>query len=136
MPPRPGRDGHMKFCPLKTPAAEPAALAAEYRAGRKTDVLRLGERRLFVRKQLKIYYISYEEIDRFFRRVLMVPVRVSCCGGEMAVEHLVICSGGEELAVILLRDPRMAKPLMEALKEKAPHAEASRPLDGNGGNHG
>ena len=81
----------MKFCPLKTAAGEPSALAAEYRSARKTDVFRLGERHLFFRKRMTVYYVSYDEIDRFFRRVLMVPVRVSCCGGEMAVgDHLAL----------------------------------------------
>ena len=126
----------MKFCPLKTAAGEPAPLAAEYRTARKTDVFRLGERHLFFRKRMTAYYVSYGEIDRFFRRVLMVPVRVSCCGGEMAVEHIVLCSGGEELAVVLLADPRTASSVMEALKERAPHAECVKPPDRDGGENG
>ncbi len=126
----------MKFCPLKTADAEAAALPAEYRAARKVDVFRLGERHLFFRKKLSAFYISYRELDRFFRRVLMVPMRVSCCGGEMAVEHIVLCSGGEELAVVLLADPRMAASVMEALKERAPHAESVKPPAGNGGENG
>ena len=126
----------MKFCPLKTAAGEPSVLAAEYRSARKMDVFRMGERRLFFRRRMTAYYISYDEIDRFFRRVLMVPVRVSCCGGEMAVEHVVLCSGGEELAVVLLADPRMAPSVMEALKERAPHAECVKPPAGDGGENG
>ncbi|MCI8812678.1 MAG: hypothetical protein HFG12_05530 [Oscillibacter sp.] len=126
----------MKFCPLKTAAGEPSALAAEYRSARKTDVFRLGERHLFFRKRMTVYYVSYDEIDRFFRRVLMVPVRVSCCGGEMAVEHIVLCSGGEELAVVLLADPRAAPSVMEALRERAPHAECMKPPAGDGGENG
>lgn len=126
----------MKFSPLKSAAAEPGLLAAEYRSARRIDVFRLGERHLFFRKQMKVYYISFAEIDRFFRRVLMVPMRVSCCGGEMSVEHLVLCSGGEELAVILLRDPRMAQPVMDALRECAPHAECIKPPSGDGGENG
>lgn len=126
----------MKFCPLKTAAGETAALAAEYRTARKMDVFRLGEHHLFFRKRMTVSYISYRELDRFFRRVLMVPMRVSCCGGEMAVEHIVLCSGGEELAVVLLADPRMAPSVMEALKERAPHAECVKPAGQDGGEHG
>ncbi len=117
----------MKFHPLSGACPEPDALAAEYRAAQKTDVLRLGERHLFFRKRMTVYYISYAGIDRFFRRVLLVPMRVSCCGGEMEVENLVICSGGRELAMILLRDPRMAASVMEELKRRAPHAECVKP---------
>lgn len=126
----------MKFCPLKTPAADSGALAAEYRAAKKMDVFRMGEHHLFFRKKTSACYISYEELDRFFRRVLMVPMRVSCCGGEMAVEHIVLSSGGEELAVVLLADPRMALSVMEALKERAPHAECVKPSSQDGGENG
>lgn len=126
----------MKFCPLKTAAAEPAALAPEYRAARKMDVFRLGERHLFVRRKMSVYYIAYDELDRFFRRVLQVPIRVSCCGGEMGVEHIVLSSGGEELAVVLLADPRTAPSVMEALKERAPHAKSVKPPAKDGGENG
>lgn len=126
----------MRFCPLKTAEADDAALAAEYRSARKLDVLRLGEGHVFFRKKMTVYYLSYGELDRFFRRVLMVPMHVSCCAGEMAVEHIVLCSGGEELAVLLLADPRMAVPVMEALKERAPQAECVKPPMADGGENG
>ena len=126
----------MKFCPLRTAAAEGSALAAEYRGARKLDIFRLGEDHLFFRRKMSVFYIAYGELDRFFRRVLMVPMRVSCCGGEMAVEHIVLCSGGEELAVVLLADPRMAPSVMEALKERAPQAETGKPPAGDGGENG
>ncbi|WP_295741728.1 hypothetical protein [uncultured Oscillibacter sp.] len=126
----------MKFCPLKTAAAEPSTLAPEYRAAKKMDVFRMGERHLFFRRKMRVCYIAYAEIDRFFRRVLQVPIRVSCCGGEMGVEHIVLSSGGEELAVILLADPRMAPPVMEELKARAPHAASVKPPVEDGGENG
>lgn len=126
----------MKFCPLKTAEAGDSALAAEYRGAQKMDIFRLGETHLFFRRKMSVFYIAYGELDRFFRRVLMVPMRVSCCGGEMAVEHIVLCSGGEELAVVLLADPRMAPSVMEALKERAPRAECVKPPAADGGGNG
>lgn len=126
----------MKWIPLKTAEARTSALAEEYRGAKKVDVFRLGERHLFVKKKLSVCYLSYEELDRFFRRVLQVPIRVSCCGGEMGVEHIVLCSGGEELAMILLSDPRTAPTVMEALKERAPHAESVKPPANDGGQNG
>lgn len=126
----------MKFCPLKTAADDAAGLAAEYRSAKKTDVFRLGERHVFFRKKMSAYYVSYGEIDRIFRRVLMVPMRVSCCGGEMAVEHIVLCSSGAELAVVMLSDPRTAPSVMEALKERLPHAECGKPPAKDGGENG
>lgn len=126
----------MKFSPLRTASADAAELAKEYRTAKKIDVLRLGEEHLFFRKKMTAFYLSYRELDRFFRRVMMVPVRVSCCKGEMAVEHIVLCSGGEELAVLLLADPRTAPSVMEALKERAPHAESVKPPAKDGGENG
>ena len=126
----------MKYCPLKTEEPDVSALAAEYREAKKLDVFRLGEEHLFFRKKMSIYYLAYGELDRFFRRVLMVPMHVSCCAGEMAVEHIVLCSGGEELAVLLLADPRMAVPVMEALQQRAPHAERVKPPAADGGDNG
>lgn len=126
----------MKFCPLKTAEADDSALAAEYRSGKKLDVLRLGENHLFFRKKLSVYYLAYEELDRFFRRVLMVPMRVSCCKSEMPVEHIVLCADGKELAVLLLADPRMAPPVIEALKERAPNAKCGKPAAVDGGENG
>lgn len=126
----------MKFYPLKTAAADAGALAAEYRGARKVDVFRMGERHLFFSRRMTVCYIPFADIDRFFRRVLLVPMRVSCCGGEMEVENLVICSGGEELAVVLLRDPRMALTVMEEMKARAPHAESVKPPAEDGGENG
>lgn len=127
----------MKFCPLKTAETDPSVLAAEYRSAKKVDVFRLGERHIFFRKKVGVcWYVPCEEIDRFFRRVMMVPIRVSCCGGEMGVEHIVLCSGEEELAVVLLSDPRTAPTVIEALRERLPNAECGKPLTEDGGENG
>ena len=50
--------------------------------------------------------------------------------------HIVLCSGGEELAVVLLADPRAAPSVMEALRARAPHAECVKPSAGDGGENG
>jgi hypothetical protein len=121
-----------KFISLKTASAppQPNTLLEEYRGGRRFDVFRFGERHLFFRQKLTIHYIAYEEIDRFFRRVLAVPVRLACCSGAMELEHLVLCDGERELATILLRDPRSAVPLVDEIRALAPNAVFSKAQSG------
>lgn len=117
----------MGFCPLKTETTEPAALAAEYRRAEKADVLRLGERHLFFRRGMRVYYIPYGDIQRCFRRVLLVPVKAPRRSVELKVENLVICDAEKELAMVQLRAPREAAPLLERLKKLAPHAAFTKP---------
>lgn len=117
----------MKFEALTVQAQDETALQADYQSGREIGVVRLGETHLFFRKLRKIYYISYGEIRRCFRRVLLVPARMCCGKGDLPVESLVIFSDEGELAQIQLPGTRAAKELMEELKKRIPNCEFSRP---------
>ena len=75
-------------------------------------MLRLGERHLFFRRGMRVYYIPYGDIQRCFRRVLLVPVKAPHRSVELKVENLVICDAEKELAMVQLRDPREAAPLL------------------------
>ena len=96
-------------------------------------MLSLGTRNLFFRKGLKTYVLPYGEISRYFRRVLAVPARIGCCaGGELRIEHLVVCvtdaSGTErEAAQIQLPGERAAKAVMDELRQLAPNAAVGKP---------
>ena len=100
---------------------------AEYKAARRFGVVRTGEQYLFFRSGLKTFAVPYERITRCFRRVMLVPLKLCCGKGEMAVEHLVIHTGDTELAQIQLPGTREAKLLMEELKKKIPGAEFTCP---------
>ena len=131
----------MRFVHLarKTPDAPPPDAAAvrdwsaEYRAGHRIGVLSLGTSRLFFRKALTVYVLPYTELRRYFRRVLAVPARIGCCtGGELRIEHLVLCvsdaSGAErEAAQIQLPGERAAKAVMDELRQLAPGAASGKP---------
>lgn len=109
-----------------------AELSAEYRAGHRVGVLTLGAEHLFFRRGLTVYVLPYTQISRYFRRVLAVPARIGCCtGGELRIEHLVVCcaDGGaeRELAQIQLPGERAAKAVMEELRARAPGALSGRP---------
>ena len=122
----------MRFVDLAQKSAD-APSVQEYRAGHRVGVLSLGTRNLFFRKGLKTYVLPYGEISRYFRRVLAVPARIGCCaGGELRIEHLVVCvtdaSGAErEAAQIQLPGERAAKAVMDELRRLAPDAAVGKP---------
>ena len=131
----------MKFVPLPLPEtpADAASLTAEYRAGRGVGVITLGENHFFFRKFLTLYYIPYQQISRYFRRVETVPARIGCCGGELRVENIVLCAVNtagvreREIAQIQLPGEKAARVLMEELRRLAPHAAAGKDAPPPGG---
>ena len=142
----------MKFTAVLSEAAESAdsaLMAADYRAGRGVGVITLGKRFFFFRKFLTVYYIPYERISRYFRRVEAVQAQIGCCGGEIRVENIVLCAadaagaengkpetgnGGteskraeeREIAQIQLPGEKAARLLMEELRRLAPQAIAGK----------
>lgn len=112
----------MKYYPLTAPANDDGAVSQEYDSAREIGVVKLGESYLFFRKGRRIYYILYQDIKRYFRRVMAVPMKMCCGKGSLEVEHLVICSDERELAQIQLPGTRAAKALVEELKIKIPEA--------------
>lgn len=116
----------MRYYPL-VKAAEDDALEADRKISREIGQAAAGECFLFIRRMLKVYYISYADITRVFRRVSEVPAKIGCCSGSYDTESLVVCTGEEEIVEIPLPDTRSAKALLEELKEKIPHAEFACP---------
>ena len=115
----------MKFYPLTDAAS--ADLTAEYDAAREIGVVRLGTEHLFFRSKRKHYYIPYQHITRFYRRVLMVPAKLCCGQGSFDVEHLVLEREDRELAQIQLPGTRAAKVLMEELQRPSSASSLSQP---------
>ena len=128
----------MRFALLPTGDAEAPETRRlwrdEYRAGHRIGVLSLGARHVFFRKGFTVYVLPYARMSRYFRRVLSVPARIGCCaGGELRIEHLVLCaadgdSGAErELAQVQLPGERAAKVVMDELERLAPGVAKGRP---------
>lgn len=104
-----------------TPSNLPEDLLLEdYKRSREIGVIRIGEDVLFFRSHLKVYYVPYGDITRFYRRVLMVPARLCCGRGSIDVENLILEGREGELAQIQLPGTRAARELMEVLKAKMP----------------
>ena len=117
----------MKFYPLKAVEANTESLQTEYKSAREIGKLRLGEERLYFRSARKVFYIPYTDIHRYFRRVMLVPAKLCCGKGDLAVEHFVICDADSELAQIQLPGSHAAKVLMERMSELAPDAIVGTP---------
>lgn len=117
----------MKLHPLTTAASDKELLEKEYKEAREIGIVKIGETCLFFRKQLKVLYIPFKDIRRCFRRVMLVPARMCCGKGDLAVENLVICTEAGEIAEVQLPGTKAAKVLMEELKAKMPDVDFTSP---------
>lgn len=103
------------------------ALEKELQRASQTGRIYLGEQHLFIRKMFAVYYISYEEIQRCFRRVMFMPSGFGKNRREVALENLVIWDREGECAQAQIPGTEAARSLIDALRRKAPHAEFSSP---------
>ena len=118
----------MKFYPV---ASELAAevVSADYKAGRAIGKACLGERCLYFRDKLKVYYVPYADITRVFRRVELIPAQMCCGKGDFEVENMVIWTAEGEKAQIRLPGERAGKIMLEELTRRVPHADVGKPDD-------
>ena len=98
-------------------------LNSEYKASNKLGSIYLGKKFLFFRSGLNTYYLPYEEISRYFRRVKCIPTHICCGRLNLEIEHIVFCDKKGELAEIQLPNKKVALALMEELKLKIPNAK-------------
>lgn len=95
-------------------------LKAEFEQAHSIGKVYIGTETLFVKKGLKIYYISFSQIYRAFRRVKAVPARICCGNGEIRLEYVVLCDNKNELCEIDLPDEKASTAVIEELSQKAP----------------
>ena len=113
----------MRFYSLTNDICDSGCLEPDYKSARQIGKLRIGENGLFVKSGFRVYHIPYERIKRCFRRVMLVPAKLCCGKGELAVENLIICDEARELASVSLPGTRAATALMEELQQRIPDAE-------------
>ena len=123
-----GKGMTMKFINLTDGTkTDSPKLSEEYRAGHGYGVVVIGSDNLFVKKGLKVYYISYKDADRIFRRVRSVNAMMCCERGELEIEYLVISADGKELIEVQLPGKKAARLMMEELKGSELEVELSAP---------
>ena len=118
----------MKFYPVVNELAA-EVVSADYKAGREIGKARLGEKCLYFREKLKVYYIPYADMTRVFRRIELLPAQMCCGKGDFEVENIVICTAEGEKAQIQLPGERAGKIMLEELTCRAPHAAVGKPND-------
>ena len=89
----------MKFKAIGTAILSEAELQADYDAADKKDKVRLGEKCVYINHALSVEYLPYTSIERVFRRLEDVCAKLCCGFVPYEVHHLVMISGGEEIAV-------------------------------------
>lgn len=119
----------MKFYPVTEGHADETTLAADYKAAHAIGTMRIGQNALFFRSGMKTYYIPYSCVTRCFRRVVLVPARMCCGRGNLAVEHMVFCEGERELVQIQLPGEKAGKAALAELKTKIPGAVFTAPIE-------
>ena len=118
----------MKFTDLRDKSRHSAKeLADEYKKGHSYGVAVIGDRHLFVKKGLTVYFIAYEDADRIFRRVRRVNAMMCCDNGELEIEYLVVMAGGEELIEIQLPGQKAARMMMDELRASVSGVEFAAP---------
>ena len=117
----------MKFYPAAGTGNEPGELKKEYDSARTIGTVRAGETVLFFRNRFRTYYIPYSEIERCFRRIYEVPMKMCCGDGELEIEHLILCVSGKEIADIPLPGKKAAQEIMRILEGKMPEERLRAP---------
>ena len=118
----------MKFINLADGSkADSGELMSEYKGSHSYGVAVIGSKDLFVKKGLKVYYISYEDADRIFRRVRRVNAMMCCENGELQIEYLVVMKDGRELIEVQLPGQKAARMMMEELKSTVSGVELTAP---------
>lgn len=111
----------MKFLSItETESLDEEILKSEFEQAHEIGKIKLGDNILFVKKSFKVYYVSYSNIYRAFRRIKAVPAKICCGKGEIRLEYIVLCSNKDEFCEIDLPDERASTATLEELSKKAP----------------
>ena len=117
----------MKFYDLSGGVCSDPQIEPAYQNGRAIGPMRISSDHVFFRSGRKTYVIQASDLDRIYRRVLLVPARMCCGRGELAVENIVLEKDGKTLAQIRMPGERAGKAAFEELKKTAPHAQFGCP---------
>ena len=120
--------GFRKWCELRgADTKDVKELTEELGKSRGFGPAHVGDKHLFVKKGLKIYYIAYSDAERIFRRVRTVNAQMCCDNGEIDFEYLVVMADGKELIEVQLPGTKAAKMLMEHLGSLVPKERLCAP---------
>ena len=113
----------MKFFNVAGESISNRNLENEYSNSRSIGTLKIGSSHLFFRSGFKTYTLAGKDLERVYRRVMLVPARMCCGRGELAIEHIVLEAGGSVAAQIQMPGEKAGKAALEAIKAIAPDAQ-------------
>lgn len=96
--------------------------AEDYKNSTRYAKLSLGKSFLFIKNFFSVYYINYNEIDNYFRRVALIPTVGFKGKKQLPVEYLVIRNNGNEIAQIQLPGKKAAVEICEKMQNLAPNS--------------
>ena len=117
------RNCNMKFYTVSGENWPDGILDGEYKNARSIGALRIGSAHVFFKAKLKTYAVAGRDLERVYRRVMLVPARMCCGRGDLAVEYIVLEAGGRPVAQIQMPGERAGRAALEGIKEVAPEAE-------------
>ena len=117
----------MKFYDLSGGVCQDPQITPAYQNGRAIGPMRISPEYIFFRSGRKTYVIQSSDLDRIYRRVLLVPARMCCGRGDLAVENIVLEKDGKTIAQITMPGERAGKAALEELMKAAPHAQFGCP---------
>ena len=117
----------MKFRNASRQVITGPELKKEYDASHAIGNVRAGKEHLFFRSGLSVYALKYTELERCYRRVMRVPMKMCCGAGQLDVEYLVAEDASGDLAQIQLPGRKAAVMLMEELRAAAPQLQLTKP---------
>ncbi len=117
----------MQLISLTDHELEKNTLTNDYKNSRTIGKIKLGQNALLFKSNFKIYYIPYDDITCYFRRIFQVPTKVCCAPVSLDVENLVVCDQTGEIAQIQLPGKKAAEILMQELKKIIPNASVGKP---------
>ena len=117
----------MKFYTIEGDILNDGGAAADYGSARSIGPMKIGSTYAFFKAGLKTFAVAGAELDRVYRRVLLVPARMCCGRGDLAVENIVLEKDGKQIAEIRMPGERAGKAALEEMKKIAPGASFTCP---------
>ena len=117
----------MKFECYTTTKLDENVCKEDFAAADGMNSIYFGNQAVYLKKLMKIVYIPYADIDRIFRRVLQVPVKMCCGKGDLEVQYLVLMKEDQQILELQVPSKSGAVMLFEEAKRRAPQLQFNRP---------
>lgn len=117
----------MKFECYTSTKMEQAVCKEDFASADGMNNVFFGDKAVYLKKLTKILYIPYADMDRIFRRVMQVPVKMCCGRGDLEIQYLVIMKEDKQIIELQVPSKTGAVILFDEVKKRAPQLQFTRP---------